>query len=556
MSFDNSWVLGFLFLLVVLIPVIIIRHRKGREGAALFASSAPPQERKPLLRELRLRMIFSDIFFLLFIGLLIVALAGPRWGVRIVADHRRGVDVVLAFDLSRSMDVADINVADINVADIYVRDCPLDENKSRLDRALEIALELSSNLGDVRIGTAIGRGRGVLAVPLTHDMETIFAFLHGLNSQSVTGRGTNLESIIDAASAAFDDYFPSRRLIILFSDGEELSGSFQAAVDRSRQARIALSAVGLGSESGGPVPVERGPNAPDGFLLRPDGSMVISTRHANTLRIGAERTGGIYIDGSRPDAARVLSEYVNSLSAESWLSGHRREANPRWQLFILAAMACLAGARIMGFSRRNRRRQSAVRNFMTVFLFLILFSSCTRTQGMLLIMEANFYYARGFYTEAISSFLRALDFEEAAPYAEFGLGAVYFTLEESAAALERYLAAQRALRPGHHPELAFRIQYNKGIIFFERGNYNEAARAFREALLIDGSRLEAKRNLELSILSITRSSSAQIYPPQGDETAETGGRSAVLFDYLRTKEQQQWRSKEWAGECGLYGLDY
>jgi Ca-activated chloride channel family protein len=107
LSFDNS---GFLFLLVipvVLIPVIIVRYMKSRGKAALFAAAAPSNRREPLLRELRLRMIMSDIFFLFFLGLLIVALAGPRWGIRIVADYRRGLDVVLAFDVSRSMNVRD-----------------------------------------------------------------------------------------------------------------------------------------------------------------------------------------------------------------------------------------------------------------------------------------------------------------------------------------------------------------------------------------------------------------------------------------------------------------
>ena len=151
MSFDKPWLLYFLILFFVSIPVTIIRHRKSRERAALFAAAAPSAERKFLLRELRSRMIVSDIFFLLFIGFLIIALAGPRWGMRIVADYRRSVDVVMAFDISRSMNV---------------RDCPgrssARNNISRFDRGIEIARSLTSSVGDLRLGAAISKGRGVL----------------------------------------------------------------------------------------------------------------------------------------------------------------------------------------------------------------------------------------------------------------------------------------------------------------------------------------------------------------------------------------------------------
>ena len=177
-------------------------------------------------------------------------------------------------------------------------------------------------------------------------------------------------------------------------------------------------------------------------------------------------------------------------------------------------------------------------------------------------MEGNFFNTRGFYTEAISSYLRAIGYDEIAPYAEYGLGAAYFSLEEGEAALERYLAAEKVLLERNrddHGELRYRIQYNSGIIHFEKGEYIDAARAFREALKIDSSRIEAKRNLELSLLTITRTSSPQAASQDGrtEESRETsGGNSSVLFDYLREKEQDQWKSREWIGESDPSGPDY
>jgi Ca-activated chloride channel family protein len=320
-------------------------------------------------------MIIADVFFLLFTGFLIVALAGPSWGSRVVADYRRGIDLVLAFDLSRSMNARDCPPSSASAGN----SAGTGEDSSRLERGLEIGRAFAAAAGDTRLGIALGKGRGILAVPLTYDHETVLGLLHGLDDGAISGRGTNLESLINAASEAFRDSTPHRRGIVLFSDGEALSGSFQAAAEKARRAGISLCAVGLGSDQGALVPVERSPAAPDGFLPAADGKPVISARQGDVLRYGAERTGGVYVDGSRNDAARLLGNYVSSLSSESRVSGHRREPNPRWQIFVLAAMVCLAVTRIMGFSRRRAAKQTRLlmqANLLTISLCLIILGSC------------------------------------------------------------------------------------------------------------------------------------------------------------------------------------
>ncbi|MCL2232407.1 MAG: tetratricopeptide repeat protein [Treponema sp.] len=192
-----------------------------------------------------------------------------------------------------------------------------------------------------------------------------------------------------------------------------------------------------------------------------------------------------------------------------------------------------------------------------ICLALLLLSSCARIQGKLLIMEGNFFTSRGFYTEAISSYLRALAHQEFAPYAEYGLAVVYFALGESAVALERYRAAMGGLAElgRDDPELRHRIYYNMGIIYFEKGEYSQAVSSFRSALIVDGSRIDAKRNLELSLLVLDRISSQQ---PETTELAGegTGGDNAALFAYIRQMEQEQWRNREWASEDDWYGPDY
>jgi Ca-activated chloride channel family protein len=179
-------------------------------------------------------------------------------------------------------------------------------------------------------------------------------------------------------------------------------------------------------------------------------------------------------------------------------------------------------------------------------------------------MEGNFFNSRGMYTEAIASYLKALDYPDAAPYGEYGLGSAYFALDEGKAALERYKEAEKelenpeaGLNKEDHRELRYRIRYNSGIIHFEEENYAEAVKAFREALEIDGGRIEAKRNLELSLLTLSRKPQAGSVNSGAGRDQEGGGAgTSALFDYLRKKEQDQWKSREWQAESDPAAADY
>jgi Ca-activated chloride channel family protein len=199
-------------------------------------------------------------------------------------------------------------------------------------------------------------------------------------------------------------------------------------------------------------------------------------------------------------------------------------------------------------------------------LSLFLLGACSRLPGRLLIMEGNFYHSQGMYTEAVAVYLQALDRGGAAggdpirPFAEYGLGSAYISLDEGDAALERFEASTEALKglpPETGQELSYRLSYNTGIVHFEKGDYEASAAAFKQALEIDGSRIEAKRNLELSLLSLSReASSAGASPGQEDEGIKRPERNSALFDYLHRKEQNQWKSREWIEEEPASGPDY
>jgi Ca-activated chloride channel family protein len=511
LSFDYPWVLAFFLIFIPLTAADLCSPRRRRE-------------RKYLSPALLSRLRASMFFFRIFLACFIAALAGPRWGPdQTAGEYRRGLDAVIAVDVSRSMEIKDAPSAGASGGET-----------SRLERGLALVREAAAAVPGARYAAAVSRDRGLVTVPLTWDNGAVLSFLEALDGSSLTGRGTNLESLIDAAAGAFQSSFPSKRTILLVSDGESLSGSVRAALDRCGRNAITIAALAVGSDEGRPVP---------GL------ADTISRRDAALMRMAAERTGGIYVDGGRPDAAALLAAHLRSLAPEQSVGENRRGSKARWRLFIMAAIAAY------GLSKLCLLRLKSASGALSLLALLFL-SSCSQIPGKLLIMEANFFKTRGQYSEAVSSYLKALAYEEAAPYAGYGLGSVYYELDEGTAALERFADSRNILEnlsPDSHRELRYRINYNTGVALFGEGDFPNAALSFREALRNDPGRLDAKRNLELSLLSVAQKSAAAGSAEQGPEEDE--GRTA-LFEYLRQKEQTQWRNREWSAEAPSDEPDY
>jgi Ca-activated chloride channel family protein len=343
-SFGNPRILFALFLLIPVALMGFLHYRKRRAVLGFLSRDTGGS----MVSNIRFRYLVSALGFWLFLACMIVALAQPRGGSRLVSETRRGVDVIFAIDLSRSMDVRDISSG----------------GPSRLGRAAALIIELlnhpwvvdrslAAGASGIRFGVAIGKGRGVLALPLTEDAEAIDNFLSSLSGSAISGRGTNLESLVAAAAAAFQDAFPSRRRIILLSDGEALAGALNATADRAAAAEIAIISVGLGSGEGGLVPL--GNDA----LLGEDGRPVVSSLRIDALRNAAERTGGFYVDGNRSNAAAQLADYLSSLAsggslvsgeslaAETAVKGFRREDRPLAHIFIIAALIVMGISKLM-----------------------------------------------------------------------------------------------------------------------------------------------------------------------------------------------------------------
>ena len=111
--------------------------------------------------------------------------------------------------------------------------------------------------------------------------------------------------------------------------------------------------------------------------------------------------------------------------------------------------------------------------------------------------------------------------------------------------------------PRSSGELKFRIEFNKGVKSFDEGNYSSAFDHFKNSLILNPSSLEAKRNLELTILKIETLKSNQ------EGSSSSSGRSKTdlrqhsnLLNYVKRQEIRQWKYTQEDGQKEKFQNDW
>lgn len=163
--------------------------------------------------------------------------------------------------------------------------------------------------------------------------------------------------------------------------------------------------------------------------------------------------------------------------------------------------------------------------------------SCQAPIPYIPVLQGNYAFGQGDYQEATVHYLGALKGGSFTQWTQYNLANVYHSLGELDAALELWDEALET----DSLSLLFAIHYNKGILFYERAQYEEAFESFKTALVYDPTYIGAKLNLELTLLKLQsrRGSGAQRLGQQ-EEVQDLSAESIRIFEYIRRKEEQIW----------------
>jgi len=165
---------------------------------------------------------------------------------------------------------------------------------SRLEKAKgDIRRLVRESRGD-RIGLVTFSGTAVIQCPLTLDHGAIDLLLEIADAGIVPEPGTSLAAAIETATSAFIEKERRYKVLVLFSDGEDLEGEVDEAVRKAKEAGVIIYAIGIGTPQGKPIPIRDSAGDIVEYRKDPDGKIVVSSLDERSLAGIAAQTGGRY----------------------------------------------------------------------------------------------------------------------------------------------------------------------------------------------------------------------------------------------------------------------
>jgi Ca-activated chloride channel family protein len=170
-------------------------------------------------------------------------------------------------------------------------------------------------------------------------------------------------------------------------------------------------------------------------------------------------------------------------------------------------------------------------------LLALLSTSCRDSVPAARVLSGNMSYARGQYQKSILQYLSAENTVAAGKdVVYYNLANVYYALGEGDAALRTWALSEENT---DNLDILFRITFNRGVLYYNRGRFDEAYRSFRRALTLVPSDIDAKINLEDSLSRIRTTVPPAESAGEG-ENDESDTSSRRLLDYVRRKEADAW----------------
>jgi len=330
LPFDNPglWWLGG----AVPVAGLLYLYGLARRRRALSRFASP--QLVPLLaaRVSPQRQAIRASLFVLATVMLVGAIVGPRWGIRLEKQKVYGVDVAVVVDVSRSMAAGDVDPNRIERAKREIRQ-QLTE-RAVFKRAHRLALLAFA-------------GSTSLRVPLTTDHVSFRAKLESLSVGSMPRGGTAIgEALRDASDLFAKSPKEATKVVLLFTDGEDHEGGpIESAREIYERQGIRVFTVGVGDPSrtiGAEVPAE------DGSSRKPllyDGQIVFSKLDVSGLRAIAEAGHGQY---APVQDFHVLVDAVSDMWRSELTTEERKRHIPRYQWFVAAALILLGLESIIG----------------------------------------------------------------------------------------------------------------------------------------------------------------------------------------------------------------
>ena len=482
MNLSHLWMLNLLWLLPLAVVALIVQGRKKKRALQVFAD--PHLLDRLTALDHRGRRFIKALLLLLSLGLMLFALAGPRWGSHYEEVSQKGVDIMLLIDVSPSMLVEDIP-------------------PNRLERARREILDFIKVVSGDRVGLIAFAGAAFIQCPLTLDYAALEMFLSALQPDLIPVPGTDLGAAIDLGISAFDEKSATDKVILLITDGEDNETRGIKAARQAGTQGVKIFVFGIGDVGGGPIPELDGSG---GFKKDRQGQLILSKLEEEGLQEIASLTGGTYVRSVAGDLDLDILYFDGIKShtqAQELKSGKIKVYEERFPLFVLAAFILLL---IEGFIDEKIRLKADFGRKVPLaragLLFLTIMAICTLTAARSQAVESpDELYRKGRFAEAEKAYARSdMDNPKDLRYRYNRGCAAYQSGDYQAAAA----AFASVLRRSENDDIRFNAAYNLGNATYKQGDFQSAVKHYKQAIAQDPSNPDARYNLELAIRALQK----------------------------------------------------
>lgn len=265
-------------------------------------------------------------------AMLIIAFARPQMGMTVDNEKKQGIEVVIALDISNSM---------------LAEDVP----PNRLECAKQLISSAIDRMDNDKVGIIVFAGDAFCQLPITSDNISANMFLDAISPSLITRQGTAIGQAINLATKSFTQKEGVGRAIIVITDGEDHEGGAEEAAKEAAQKGMHVFMIGVGKESGAPVPDPVNKNK---YLTDQNGQTVISRLNKDMCRKIAEAGKGtfIYLTNASTARERLFGDLDKIKKSEMSSAVYSSYAEQFQWVALLALIALVIDAIIM--ERKNR----------------------------------------------------------------------------------------------------------------------------------------------------------------------------------------------------------
>lgn len=451
--------------LIILLYLIVIRWKKK----ASKKIGDPELVKQLTINYSPKKFILKFILFSLAFSLCVVAVAGLVIPDGTQKVNRKGIDIVFALDVSKSMLAQDIK-------------------PNRLERAKQVITNIINNSPDDRIGLVVFAGRAYLQMPMTIDHAAAKMYLSSASPDDIPTQGTVISQALKMSGAAFNPKDKTYKAIILLSDGEDHDKDALKVVKQLTGDGIMINTIGIGSTQGSPI---TDPET-NSYKVDEKGDVVISKLNEEELSNIAIKGNGIYLHYSSTE--EVASKIKNKLSGigETVISDKSFDSFRQFfQYFLLAAFVFLMIEFFIS-EKKKISKKITVTGFSIFLLCNYSFAQDTKN----VIIKGNEAYKNNDFDKAEVYYGEAHKLDEKNTTASYNLGNVFYRKEKTDEAVNAYDNTINNSKENTIKQQAF---YNKGVSYQKVNKLPECILAYKNALLLNQADEDARQNLERAL---------------------------------------------------------